>query len=572
MPDTTATDPALALIHEGWDHLQHQRPLAAWASWRRALRLSPEHPAAMKALDVLANAGDLPEAARSEYRFLTPVGEGRRSRWDAQFRGRNLEDLSVAAGTFAILGDDDPTDGRARFNQGLCLAWLGRNLEAVDALDRAVQVLATDEPGVAIDAWTLAEVLRQGGGAESIADDLSHIVTMTWTPGDDPAAFLDQRPEIHPVPNPIDPSTGQPRLTEARLYEWLDAPDSNPIRIGATVIRSPRMLRFSGTDPSFLEEARAEVLRLAGDRVASDEIQATPLPFAFLDVAIWAIRLKADTSEDERALLSRSAVERYYEGPWTRRPRHALDGRSPIEAGRLASGGDPIARAKLSAVVRLREQLGARPSSALLYQGYPFDRLRRRLGLEPADPDAVDPTDPSSMSAAELDRLDPTAMDDHALADAYESAAALGDDARTARFADNLAARDPAAMTRLDITALFATLVRHALSLGDPDLALHRVDQAQAVDRALRGGADHRKFETWRAEILARSGRPDASSLVYRNLLGRSPADAALALDAAETLLDNGFEDQARELARLAAEVARESGDAEIAERAEALA
>src|SRR5262249_17266362 len=148
----------------------HQRPLAAWASWRRALRVSPEHPAALKALETLAGAGDLPMAARSEYRFLTPLGDARRSRWDARFRGRNFEELAVAAAAFASLADDDPTDGRARFNQGLCLAWLGRNLEAVDALDRAVRALATDEPEIATEAWILAEVLRQGGGAESIAD------------------------------------------------------------------------------------------------------------------------------------------------------------------------------------------------------------------------------------------------------------------------------------------------------------------------------------------------------------------------------------------------------------------
>ena len=35
-----------------------------------------------------------------------------------------------------------------------------------------------------------------------------------------------------------------------------------------------------------------------------------------------------------------------------------------------------------TAVVRLREQVGSRPSARALYQGYPFDRLRRRLGLD----------------------------------------------------------------------------------------------------------------------------------------------------------------------------------------------
>ena len=73
---------------------------------------------------------------------------------------------------------DDPTDAHARFNQGICLAWLGRNAEAVAALDLAVQAMA-DRPS---PTWPstpglLAEVLRQGGGAETLADDLSHVVT-----------------------------------------------------------------------------------------------------------------------------------------------------------------------------------------------------------------------------------------------------------------------------------------------------------------------------------------------------------------------------------------------------------
>lgn len=565
-------DPALELVHEGWAHLRHQRPLAAWASWRRALRSEPEHSAATGALDVLANAGDLPEAGRAEYRFLTPVGQGQRARWDARFRGQDLGELAVAAGAFAGLADEDPSDGRARFNQGLCLAWLGRNAEAVAGLGRAVEALAAEEPGSAVDAWTLAEVLRQGGGAESLADDLSHAVTLSWTPGDDPAGFLDHRPDVRSVPNPIDPSTGRPRLSEARIYEWLDRPEAEIRRVRATAIRTPGSLRLSGTDPALLGEALAEVDRLVGDRVESSRPEATPLPLAFLDAATWAIRLPDGADEEARALLNRSAVERYYEGPWIGKPRQGLGGRSPSEAGLAASGGDLVLRAKLSAVVRLREQLGARSTTALLYQGYPFDRLRRRLGLEPTDPEAVDPADPSSMGPAELDQLDPAPMNDHDLADAYESAAALGDDRRTARFASALADRGLAAMSRLGVPALFATLVRQALAEDDADLALRRIDRAQEVDRDLSGGADRRKFETWRAEVLARADRPDAAFGVYRGLLDESPGDAALALDAAETLLDNGFDDPARELARIAAAIARGLGDEKIAARAEALA
>jgi tetratricopeptide (TPR) repeat protein len=566
MPDT---DPILALVHEGWEHLKRQRPLAAWASWRRALRLESEQPAATHALHVLVNAGDLPLAARAEYRFLPPANEERRARWDARFRGRDLDQLAVAAEAFASLAEDDPSDTQARFNQGVCLAWLGRNAESVAALDLAVRAMAEPEPELAVDAWTLAEVLRQGGGAEPLADDLNHVVTLTWTPGDDPAGFLDERPDVRAIDNPIDPVTGRPELSEARLYEWLDGDQqSDGLRkVRATVVRLPGTVRLSGTDPVLLEEAFAEVGRITAGRVASVRRQATPLPLAFLDAAVWAIRMPPGLDDEARSRLNRLAVERYYEVVWIGRPRRGLDGRTPLEAGRLAAEGNVVAKVKLVAVVRLREQLGMRPTTASLYQGYPFDRLRRRLGLSPTDPEAIDPLDATSMSGPELDKLDPEALDDYNLADAYESAAALGDDARTARFATVLAARDPSSLARLDLRALFATLVRAELAGGSTEGATARLDRAQAVDRELNGGRDRKTYETWRAEVYVRVGQPEQAVSVYRELV-QDPPDPALALDAAETLVDAGFEPEARAMAQQALDLAEPVGDIEVIELA----
>jgi tetratricopeptide (TPR) repeat protein len=581
MPETAPDVLILGLIHEGWDHLKRQRPLAAWASWRRALRLEPEQPAAAHALHVLANVGDLPEAARVEYRFLTPSDDARRQAWDAQFRGQNLENLAVAAKAFAILADQDPGDSHARFNQGICLAWLGRNADAVETLDLAVRSMAEAEPDTAVDAWTLTEILRQGAGAEPLADDLSHVIQIAWTTGDDPSRFLDDRPEIRPIPNPTDPVTGEPKLSEARLYEWLDRPwIVEPIsseaatadlrQVRATVVRLPGSLRLSATDPVLLEEVFEEVARVAGSRFASVHREASPLPLAFLDAAVWAIRMPTGLDEEARARLNRSAVERYYESVWIIRPRKGLDGRSPVEAGKLASEGDLIARAKLSAVVRLREQLGMRRTTTLLYQGYPFDRLRRRLGLEPTDPEAIDPLDAASMSGPELDKLAPADLDDFALADAYESAAALGEDRRTARFASILAGREPSSLARLDRRALFATLVRHELAEDSTTGALVWIDRAQAVDLALNDRRDRQTYEIWRAEVFVRVGEPDQAMKVYNELI-RESKDAWLAIDAAETLLDAGFDDQGRTMARSALDRAELSDQLDVIERAKEL-
>ena len=174
------------------------------------------------------------------------------------------------------------------------------------------------------------------------------------------------------------------------------------------------------------------------------------------------------------------------------------------------------------------------------------------------------------MSGDELDRLDPAALDDFALAEAHGSAAALGEDARTARFAAVLAARAPSALARVDRPALFAALVRQALADDDPDLALARIDRAEEVDGELAGGRDRRRYETWKAELFARIGRPDASALIYRELLDADP-DPELALDAAETFADNGHDEQSRVFARLARKLAIRYGRGEIATLADRL-
>ena len=571
-PLPTDPSPALALVHEGWNHLKRQRPLAAWACWRQSLRLEPEQKAATHALNVLANANDLPDAARSEYRFLTPVGTDQRLRWDVELRSRDLGDLAVAAAAFDRLAEVN--DGRARFNQGLCLAWLGRNADAVSALDQAVEALAEPEPGVAIDAGALAEILRQGAGAETLADDLNYVATLTWpTSAPDPTGFLDHHPNIHAIPTPIDPASGEPARADVPLFEWLD--DPAPIRrLLATLIRSGHTLRLSGPDPIALEEAAGATARAVGEQLIRWEHEATPLPLAFLDAAVWAIRLPNDLEPEAVDDANRSAVERYYETVWINRPRKGLGGRSPVEAGQLASAGDLVMQAKLAAVVRVREQLGARTSTLALYQGYPFDRLRRRVGLATINPEAVDPADVASMSPTDLDALDPKTMNGFDLADAFESAAALGDDARTGRFAAWLADLDPAEsadpLRRVDLAAVFATLVRLALAEDDADLAVEWIDRAVVVDQAIHSGRDKRKFITWRAEILARTGQPDSALLVYRQILEEFP-DAATALDAAETMLDNGHDDQSRTLAAVALELAREAGHDLLANQAEGM-
>jgi tetratricopeptide (TPR) repeat protein len=560
-----ATPSPLSFVLEGWNHLRLQRPLAAWASWQQALRFDPDDHAALEALATLESSAELPAAARAVYRFLTPADPGRRERWNARLEGDGLDDLGNAAEAFRALAADDPTDSDAWLNRALCLAWLGRNTESIACLDVVVGLLAETEPQRAADAWTVAEVLRLGAGAEAEADDLRYVWEVDWPPGEGPPDSLFERwPCLQPLAMPDDPLSGGRVLPEGQVYEWLDRPLPAPEtaatmradrvpRAIASVIRTPRSLRLSTPDTTGFDRLDDPPFEDVARLLRGSRNEATPLPLAWADAALGTYRFPTVLDEDAHRELSRGVVEHDFEGRWIHLPRKALGGLSPLEAARASAGGDAVARARLAGVVRFREQLGARISHAALYLGYPFDRLRRRLGLiGPEDSAAIDPDDPSCMSESELDEVDPAKLDGEALAEAFLSAIELQVDARTARFAVELIRRNPPSLARIGEEEVVAPVVREALRLGNPDDALDWLERARAA------ATDHQTARTltvWSAEVLTRSGLPDQALEVYKSLIADCPVEQAeaIGLDGAETLLDNGYPDQASAL-KLAAE------------------
>lgn len=574
------TDRALSLVHEGWNHLQLQRPLAAWASWQRALRLVPEFPQAKEALARLESASDLPVAARLEHRFQAPADPERRSRWDALIRGGDLEDLARAADLFAALSIDDPSDAAAWFNRALCLAWIGHNGEAISCLDHVVRLRASDDLEKGVAAWTLAEVLRQGAGAETLADDLRFAWVIPWSDGDTPR-LINACPTLQKKPSPRDPVSGTSQFPDTQVYEWLDRPMPEPAswlsladvpRVLATVILTPRSIRLSSPDPTTLEQVREPLLRAIGDFGREIGREAAPLPLSLTDAAVWSYRRPEGLDAETEGRLAREAVEHYYEDLWIHLPRHGLGNLSPLQASRAAKAGDLVALTRLLAVVRMREQLGARPRTAVLYQGYPFDRLRRRLGLELETPASVDLEDPACMSEDELDRLALDQLSLPSLAEAYLSAAAMANDERTARFATFVVNTPDMESSRVLNPDLFAVLVREALRVDNPEAALQWLERA----RPTQDGRDRQTYDIWKAEIHSRTGDPDAALAQYQALCGDLESEAGLdtaqILDAAEDLLVNGHGEHAGPLLELAQSRAEHEGNPLNIERARRLA
>lgn len=562
-------DAALALIHEGWNHLMSQRPLAAWGSWRRALRVEPGSTAARQALATLESAHELPLAARKTYRFRQPRTAQQRERWEVAMGAGGVDELDAAAGVFDRLTAEAPDDAEAWFNRALCLAWRGLDVEAVECLERVVALESAHDAERAVEAWTLAEVLRQGGGAEALADDLRYACAYPRD-GVEVDDLMAAFPEIRRIPTPQDPGRPDARGPDVEVLEWLDRPfpdaarDDEGVsaaelpRVLATIYVGPDTLRLSSPCVDGLERAEERLRLVVDDPGDAVERTAAPLPLPFLDAAAWTARFREGRDPADAARWSREVVEDFYENRWIHRPRQGLDGLSPLAAARDAREGDAQAKARLEAVVRLREQLGARGGSAAMYQGYPFDRLRRRLGLDPVDPAWIDAADLGCASIWELEALDVAALDDHALIDAFLSARGLGDDAVTAPLAEELLRRRPDALARVAADDLAAPLVRSEMRANRPDRALDLLDRI----RPLAAPDRTRTLDVWRAEILARVGRPDEAADVYDALLGDDGSVEAsrLALDSAETLIEAGAPDRARRFLHEAARLAPRRG------------
>jgi hypothetical protein len=600
LPSEAKSGPTpLDLVHRGWDHLRAQRPLAAWASWQQALRLKPDDEAATRALEVLRDAVEWPEVARKTQRLRGPEGEDRRARWDSLIEQREatLSDPAEASGVFAQLVTDDEGDASAWWNLGVCRAWTGDNVEAIHALDRFVTLTAEWDLDAAAAAWTLAELLRHGGGAEELADEMTHSFELSWSEERvSLTGWLESRANVVERPAPRDPESNQLIAEGRRIFEWLDRPmpQADQIRGVRDVPRLVALLIVDGnqariSSPDRLAfESLTEELNIAFPFCIHD-CRCTPLPLKMLDQLVATGRLPEGLELDQKDQLTRELVEDYFENRWIGRARTGLDGSKPswivvvnswsnlhrtISAGSIPPEfeRDPktstVSRAKLTGIIKFYEQMSNRVFSRSLYQGYPFDRLRRRVGLVPEEPSFIDAADLSCASENELLALDLKGMSDNAVLEASQSALGLmawyEDDGLLSQIATELSNRSPALL--LSDLALVHVAASHA-GMGI-EHALRILDQLEPFART--GGYRVRSadlalvrlgFLCWEARGL--DATPKKLRECIHSLLDLATDDSAKLLSAARLLQacgEFGRIEANRLLARVAT-LAGEQGD-----------
>lgn len=389
----------LELVRAGWRNLQQQLPLAAWASWQHALRHESGSEAAHQAIDLLQHSDRLPAIARGPHRFRTPRDDAARTRWNREFGGRSLEDVRHAAAAFELLCDLDPDDDAARHNLALCLAWQGDNVASIDQLETLVRRAAAYEQRRehAIESWMLSEILRQGAGAEALADDVSCTLEIAWDEdSEDAESWFAERV---PVVSVAVAGEGESEAG-VEMFEWLDRalPDESETPAGdalpkvvASVLQRDGRLRAMAPSISSIARVESQLTEWLGDSCEVLDRRSTPLPIELMDLSAWRFRLPDDLDAERRIALSRQSIEHFYTHEWIEQPRIGLaetKGGPPLAPAAIAaltSETGAVTRIKLEAIVRVREQLLRRPGSVRLHGGMSLDTLRRRVGLEAMD-------------------------------------------------------------------------------------------------------------------------------------------------------------------------------------------
>ena len=162
------------LLKLGACHNFQGRPLAAWATWRQALRIDPKFKPAADSIEEFVHENRLlPNAARlgltlksaDEFTmFDEEVGE----RWEKAIQDGDqlhIDDLIMG---FADLTGRAPNNAAAWYNLGLACTVGGLNVRAIEAFIHYVEL--EKDLDAAANAWDLVEVLRLGAGAEDLSD------------------------------------------------------------------------------------------------------------------------------------------------------------------------------------------------------------------------------------------------------------------------------------------------------------------------------------------------------------------------------------------------------------------
>jgi tetratricopeptide (TPR) repeat protein len=510
------------------------RPIAGHAAVELALKHNPGDENLRKGLAQVFGPDNpnLPRVAAQKYEFK-PLSDSasaeRKSAWKQALETAATGKLGHAEQAFAQLAAQDENDPAAWYNLGLVRAWLGRNADALEALDRYVALEPSEAD--AAQAWALAEVLRVGQGMEDLADyvEYSHIAPLR-----DP----------QPLMNALGVLERDKLLAGVQINEQegilsaavLDPPPpaltpeleaKQSPRLGAFLVLLRNILRLWHVNKETLDRTFAALQKHTGAGLGPTNAIRGPAKFHDVTAEALVFPRNAQSQEDVNQRLT-DGIATFFEEKWLHRPLKSLGGIPPIDAA-----GHPVLRKKLAgAIMFLAECAG------ISKYPYDFERLRRKAGLLEAQPAATAGAGPdvSAMGTAELSALSPESLDDALLEDAFRTALKLDARDLAGQFARAAVAR-PARSDRPDRYPLYNHLIQQALGKGDTTAALDEVNAGEADDCKSNEGRRRNDYELRRGQVHAKRGEYDQAQDVFDRLIERVPNELKYRASAAEAML-----------------------------------
>jgi tetratricopeptide (TPR) repeat protein len=515
-----------------------RRPVAARAALQISLHLHPIAELAQRTQEVFGDKSHLPAAARKVYTFASPpatTSPEHRAAWNRILSSETVWKLTDAARLFEQLTQENAEDTAAWYNLGLVRAWLGDNRGGLAALDRYVS-LEPDETKAG-DAWALGEVLRFGHGMEDQADYVEHSVLFQIRDPQRLMAFLQQwEQERRLFGVQVNEQEGMINgivLERSGLLTAGNVPNQMAKLGSYFLVLGMQLLRVWSVNVEGVERVRQELQQRAGPYLSEARLQRSLANFADTYTEAVCFPLGA-TSQAEADKLVREHVQRYFEDTWTHRRLRSLNNLSPIDAA-----NQPELRKKLIGVVQFLQECAPRQGEA-----YDFDRLRGKLGLvgggtptTSAGAQAEAPSvDISAMSAADLASLQPEALTDEQVDQAYRTAQQRDAQDLAVRFAKSLVSRAPRA-DRPDRFPWYTFLIQQALAGGNTDAALDYLNEGERADCEHNEGRRRNDYELRRGQVHAKRGEADTARDVFERLIERSPAEMRYRGTAAESML-----------------------------------
>jgi tetratricopeptide (TPR) repeat protein len=516
------------------------RPVACRAVFEKAVNIQQGDAELHAQFDAMFGPDSrLPEPARKAYAFRPTT-----KRLPADV---NVTKFSEAKKAYEALVQQVPDDPAAWFNLGLVRAWLGEQPQAVEALNKSVELEVDDFR--AEEAAALVEVLKCGQGMEADAEFVEHRAFMQIRDPEAVSGLLQALVESGRLIAPQMSEDGSyfSALVVEQLPSILET-GTKLAKVVANINITAGVIRLWYPAEETLKKVVTEFRERLNLAVGEPNYNIGPIQFGdiALDALAYPVRT-ADINEAEKKLGDYAT--NYFEGPWLHKPLRSLGGVSPMDAV-----GSKLMRKRVLGVIKFLEGclLGAAPrkkrgEAIEPISIYDFNRLRHKLGIEmvsvaaptPApEPAVAKPAkrDFTAMNAADLSGLVADELTVGELEDAMKAAIKLDARELAVAFAKAGAAK-PADAAKPDRYPFYACLMTAALASGDTAEVLRVADDGSRYDAANNDGRRFNDYALRKVAVLAKKGDFDAVEAEYNAILDRTPADGNMYVKAAETML-----------------------------------